>query len=73
MAANSADTTDLVAEKQIPKCSGCKLPHSLQILGDPGPYCTGTTGLPTIVTNLSTVSKPETELSTKPNWKKWKT
>ena len=46
MAANDDISTDLAAEKRMPKCPGCKLPHNIHSFGDPGPYCTGTTGLP---------------------------
>ena len=46
MAGTDDKTTDLAADKRTPKCPGCKLPHSVHSFGDPGPYCTGTTGLP---------------------------
>ena len=48
MANKSNDTTTdlLVADKRMPKCPGCKVPHNVHSFGDPGPHCSGTTGLP---------------------------
>ena len=38
--------TDLVTNKRTPKCPGCKLTHNVHSFRDPGPHCTGPTGLP---------------------------
>ena len=46
MANKSNDTTTdlLVADKLMPKCPGCKVPHKVHFFGDPGPHCSGKTG-----------------------------
>ena len=66
MAEKNDKSTDLAAEsKRTPKCSGCKIPHSIHTFGEPGPYCTGTTGLPSVgAVSMDPNDKPEAKLST---------
>ena len=66
MAEKNDKSTDLAAEsKRTPKYSGRKIPHSIHTFGEPGPYCTGTTGLPSDgAVSLDPNDKPEAKLST---------